>query len=156
MALGKSALVVCLIVPVAALAQDPAAHEFFEKKIRPVLVKVPGMPQPQGQDRRPRPHPRPRAILHGGQSGPIRLEGQSREAARCCKVLSYDERLKMPPTGKLKRRGTRRPYDLGQGGRAWPGAAPRPRRSAAVASAIHRTRKEFWAFQPFGRSRRPW
>src|SRR5580700_4676653 len=87
------------ILAVPVWAQAPA--EFFEKKIRPVLVnncqachnpklKTAGLDLTSAE-----------GFAHGGQSGPIVVAGNP-EASRLIKVVGYGESLKMPPAAKLK------------------------------------------------------
>jgi len=110
---GRTTLVLALpcalalLFPVSAKAQNdkekaaPAGIEFFEKKIRPVLVnscqgchnskaKTAGLDLSSAE-----------GFLHGGQSGPIVVEGNP-EASRLIRAIGYNESQKMPPTGKLK------------------------------------------------------
>src|SRR5882672_5374677 len=96
--------------------------EFFEKKIRPILVnrcqachnakiKTAGLDLSSAE-----------GFLRGGQSGPIVVEGNP-EASRLLRVIGYAESMKMPPTGKLKDEEI---ADLGawvKMGAVWPGGS---------------------------------
>ena len=89
-------------VAAMAVAQSPDI-EFFERKVRPVLVQhceachSSKLAEPQGGlrvDTR-------RGLLVGGASGPALVAGDP-EASLVVKALRYsDPALKMPPTGKL-------------------------------------------------------
>ena len=130
------------ITALAAAAQLLAQDEFFEKKIRPVLaancaachnakVKVAGLDLTSAE-----------GFARGGQSGPA--------VSKLLKVTSYDESLKMPPSGKLKDEELADLRTWVQAGASWPGAvltteaAPRPKNSREFTEA----EKKFWAFQP--------
>ena len=95
-------LVVTALLAVTASAQSPEI-EFFEKKIRPVLVEQcqvchsAALDEPMGGlrlDSR-------EALLAGGASGPALVPGDPAKSLML-KALTYkDAALKMPPTGKL-------------------------------------------------------
>src|SRR5437773_1890425 len=86
---------------------------------------------------------------HGGQSGPIVVEGNS-EASRLLKVIGYSESIKMPPTGKLKDEEIADITTWVKMGAAWPGAppaAPAPP-TRGQSKEFTSAEKTFWAFQP--------
>jgi hypothetical protein len=131
-----------------AFAQTAEQVEFFEKKIRPILVN-----RCQACH-----NPKLRTasldlttaagFLAGGQSGPL-ISRENVESSRILKVISYEERLKMPPTGKLKPEEIDEINEWVKMGAPWPGAdratakpAPRP------ATDFTPEQKQFWAFQP--------
>src|SRR5260221_3483843 len=133
--------------PVWAQTQD--ATEFFEKKIRPILVnscqachnakiKTAGLDLSSAE-----------GFLRGGRSGPTVVEGNP-EASRLLKVIGYGESMKMPPTGKLKDEEIADLSAWVKLGAIWPGAAG----AAATPPVRPRSReftaaeKGFWAFQP--------
>src|SRR5579859_445428 len=135
-----------LAAPLWAQTQDPT--EFFEKKIRPVLVnncqachnpklKTAGLDLTSAE-----------GLARGGQSGPVVVEGNP-EASRLMKVVGYGESLKMPPPAKLKDDEIADLSAWVKMGAVWPGAA-----TAATAQAPSSSReftaaeKKFWAFQP--------
>ena len=55
----------------------------------------------------------------GGQSGPI-VSHENPEASRILRAISYDEKLKMPPTGKLKPEEIADMNAWVKSGAAWP------------------------------------
>jgi cytochrome c551/c552 len=140
-------LLLAVIVPVLAPAQPATGDaEFFEKKIRPVLakscvachnskVKTAGLDLSTLE-----------GIAAGGQSGPLLVKG-SPDSSNIWKVLSYDERLKMPPSGKL-------PSDQLEDVRKWilsGHALPAPATASQVrpkGPGITEEDKKFWAFRP--------
>jgi hypothetical protein len=164
-------LLVCAVVafagPRLAAAEKAEDIEFFEKKIRPVLVEhcyschSAGAKKLRGGlllDSRA-------ALQKGGDSGPALVAGDA-AASLLVKALRYDE-LKMPPSGKLParvvadfeawiRRGAVDPreaktvataaprVDVEAGKRAW--AFQRPRRHVAPA-----LRQQDWPQRPLDR-----
>ncbi len=99
------ALAVCSLLTHAAVAQIPADQlEFFEKKIRPVLVEKcyachsAKLAKPMGGlrlDSRA-------GTLKGGDSGPAVKPGDP-AGSEIVKAISYQNLdLKMPPSGKLR------------------------------------------------------
>jgi cytochrome c553 len=119
-------------------AQDPA--EFFEKKIRPVFaascagchnakVKTAGLDLSTGE-----------GFVASGVPGD-----------RILKAVSYEDRLKMPPQGKL---AAQQFDDLAawvKAGAVWPGVQAAPAGKMVTrkhGSAFSEAEKKFWAFQP--------
>ncbi len=84
--------------PTLAQAADPV--EFFEKKIRPIFAdNCQGCHNPElktgGLDLST-----PEGFANGSQSGPI-VSRDNPESSRLLGVVSYEEKLKMPPRMKL-------------------------------------------------------
>ena len=78
----------------------PEQIEFFEKKIRPLLAaNCAGCHNAKamtaGLDLMTL-----EGFTHGGESGSL-INKEKPEESRILKVISYDETVKMPPTGKL-------------------------------------------------------
>ena len=139
---------ICVVI--FALASALLADEFFEKKIRPVLVercygchseKVREPKAGLRLDSR-------EGVRRGGDSGPAVVIGKPEES-RLAKAISYTElNLRMPPTGKL-------PDEVIADFKEWiRRGAEDPRETTFVESArkpvgadIERGKK-FWAFQP--------
>src|SRR6202049_2495247 len=133
--------------PIWAQTQDPT--EFFEKKIRPVLVnncqachnpklKTAGLDLTSAE-----------GFVHGGQSGPVVVEGNP-EASRLIKVVGYSEALKMPPAAKLKEEEIADLSAWVKMGAVWPGATPTAPAQTARAPSREFTaaEKSCWACQP--------
>ncbi|MCY4534353.1 MAG: DUF1549 domain-containing protein, partial [Bryobacterales bacterium] len=143
-----------LVCGLAALAQSPEI-EFFERRIRPVLVDrcevchSSSLAEPMGGlvlDSRD-------GLLAGGATGPALVPGKA-DASLLLTALRYlDPVLKMPPTGKL-------PDRVIEDFRAWidSGAAdPRSEPRAPASEAVHEAAgpgtpieegRRWWAFQP--------
>src|SRR5437870_2272388 len=86
---------------VAAADADPANVEFFEKKIRPVLVencyKCHGNGNKKGKlqlDSRA-------GMLKGGETGPVIVPGQPDNSLLIKAIRYTDDQLRMPPKSKL-------------------------------------------------------
>src|SRR5688572_2372629 len=99
-------LFVLSAVPSLALAQTPKEGiEFFERKIRPVLVEQ--CYQCHSADAVKTKKLRgglyldtKAALLRGGENGPAIIPGKPKESL-LIKALHYEDGLKMPPKGKL-------------------------------------------------------
>ena len=142
---------VLLLFPAALMAQHSNDVEFFEKKIRPLFEKN-------------------CAVCHNakmkaggfdltsvdGIAGGGLFEKGKPEASLLMKAVNYEDRIKMPPSGKL-------PADALQDLKTWIAAgAPMPEaKGAQAATASSGTRKHgrgvtaeeraFWSFQPMGK-----
>lgn len=149
------ALPLLLFVP-CVVGGDPAGIEFFEKKIRPVLVEhcykchSTETKTPKGGlrlDTRD-------ALRKGGDTGPGLIPGKPDESLLIKAIRHTDDQLKMPPKGKLSAAAV---ADL----EAWiKMGAPDPRDRAAVVKStkweeILRERRGWWSLQPVGRSAVP-
>jgi mono/diheme cytochrome c family protein len=133
---------VCVATALAGAARgaDPAALEFFEKKVRPVLAEncqsCHGAQKQKGGLRLDS----AAAVAKGGESGLVVTPGNP-DASRMIKAVRHaDDDLKMPPTGKLKDAEI---ADLA----VWVKmGAPWPAETVAHASGSDGTKH--WAFQP--------
>ncbi len=129
---------------------DPAAREFFEKKIRPVLVescyschsaqaeknkKLKGSLYLDSRD----------ALLKGGDTGPAIVPGKPTESL-LLKSMHYDGDLRMPPKGKL-------PDAVLKDFEKWIAmGAPDPRADSALApkkqiGLSYEEGRKFWAYK---------
>lgn len=135
--------------PLCAAPADDVGREFFEKKVRPVLVthcyschsaeakKKRGGLLLDSRD----------GLRKGGDSGPVLRPGKPGESL-LLKALHYkDDALKMPPKGKL-------PEAVIADLEAWVKmGAPDPRGATTVEKVasweeILRTRRQWWSLQP--------
>jgi len=136
------------LVACALFAQSHEQVEFFEKRIRPVLAKsCQACHNPKvktaGLDLST-----PEGFLAGGQSGALVSE-QDSESSRLLKVVSYDEKLKMPPTGKLAGDQLDDLAAWVKMGAPWPGAkSPSAVPVRQAGRQFTEEEKRFWAFQP--------
>src|SRR5262245_62074953 len=142
------ALSLALAPATSAAAPDPAGVEFFEKKIRPVLVAQcypchSAAAQAKKKLRGGLLLDSREGLLRGGDSGPAVVPGKANDSL-LLKTLRYAGDRKMPPTRKL-------PDGVVADFAAWVNrGAPDPR-SGAVARArgmsVEEGRK-FWAYRP--------
>jgi hypothetical protein len=135
---------------------DVAAQtEYFEKKVRPVLVsrcqpchnskiKTAGLDLETGA-----------GFTSGGPSGAL-ISKDKWEESRLLHVVGYEERIKMPPTGKLKPDELAAITEWVKNGGIWPGASIAVSSSPAATTGSGTRRhgagitpleREFWAFQ---------
>jgi hypothetical protein len=134
-------------LPAPALAsggdRDAAGVEFFEKRIRPLLVKhcyechAAGAKKIRGElwlDSRA-------GVLKGGQSGPVLVAGKPEQSLLIRAVHHAEKDLRMPPKEKLSAAEI---ADL----EAWVKmGAPDPRTGKVAGNDVEAGRKH-WAFQP--------
>lgn len=128
---------------------DEAAIEFFERRVRPVLVehcmKCHGSEAQKGElrlDARAE-------LLRGGSRGPAVKPGEPRGSLLVRAVRRRGE-LKMPPTGALKATEIADLERWIERGAMWPEGQPLTQMggSADRAARIERLRNEHWAFKP--------
>jgi mono/diheme cytochrome c family protein len=160
----KYAGAICLAALVAANqvhAQDaakpsPAASQFFESKVRPLLAE--NCFQCHG-DKKQRGSLRLdslASILEGGDQGPALVPGHPEKSLLVKAISHADPDFKMPPTKKLSREQIADLTNWIKLGAPWPGGAK------AVASAPRKEEKAItaeerahWAFQPVKRPAPP-
>jgi hypothetical protein len=135
-----------LVASPALAADDRGGLEFFEKKIRPLLVEqCYGCHSAEAKKRRGGLVLDTRdAIRKGGDTGPAVVPGKP-EDSLLLQVVKYIDRIKMPPKGKLPAAAV---ADLEQ----WikMGAPdPREKTTTTIAKGMDiEARRKFWAFQP--------
>ncbi|HEV2969557.1 MAG TPA: c-type cytochrome domain-containing protein, partial [Pirellulales bacterium] len=132
--------------PAAATEPSPAAADFFESQVRPVLAancfECHG-PKKQESDLRLDSR---EAMLIGNSDGPVIVPGDA-EKSRLVKAIRRQGEIKMPPKTKLPGPAVEALATWIQGGAPWPeqkldAAAP------TVAEAIAAAARRHWAFQP--------
>jgi uncharacterized protein DUF1549/uncharacterized protein DUF1553/cytochrome c len=143
-------------VVVAMAAQPPQAgsSEFFETRVRPVLVENCydcHAEQAYGGlrlDSR-------EAMLKGGRSGPAIVPGDPEKSLLIQAVRQTSDTLKMPKGGRLKPEEVETLVDWVRAGAAWPAvavtAASADKASATPAAPAYVVKPEqraFWSFQP--------
>jgi hypothetical protein len=141
-----------LVPSLRAAAPDPAGVEFFEKKIRPVLVEncYSCHSEQAGKKKGGLALDTQAALLKGGANGPPIVPGIPGESL-LLKALDHQGDVKMPPKGKLSDavvRDFRHWVEIG---------APDPRTQAVSANSTIDWKKarEHWAFRPFARQPLP-
>ncbi|MCI0461933.1 MAG: DUF1553 domain-containing protein [Gemmataceae bacterium] len=141
-----SLALVFVAAPAPAAADDPGI-EFFEKKIRPVLVEhcqechSPARKKQRGGlylDTRD-------ALRKGGDSGPVLVPGKPEDSLLIKAIRYHDPDLRMPPKGKL-------PPAVVSDFEKWVAmGAPDPRTGNAKVAWKEldlEAGRKFWAFQP--------
>ena len=142
------ALLLVVLSASPALAQSPGDTEFFEKKIRPIFaqncqachnpqLKTGGLDLSTAE-----------GFVRGGQNGAVVSKANPGES-RLLKVISYDERIKMPPMGRLEDDEVSALTTWVEAGAPWPGAEQvaevhRPSKTREFTAE----EKNYWAFQP--------
>jgi mono/diheme cytochrome c family protein len=149
------------IAPTAFAADDPkpdaAAIDFFETKVRPLLVnQCLNCHGPEKQKAGLRLDSRA-AMMEGGDSGPVVKPGDP-EASRLLEVVRYAADVQMPPKRKLSDSEITVLADWVRSGAPWPDVAKtRTAATPAVAGGrkISEQDRAFWAFQPLQRAEPP-
>jgi hypothetical protein len=136
------------LAAVPVLSQD-AGTEYFEKKVRPVLAKNcagchSAKMKSGGLDLSTT-----EGIAAGGHTGALFVKGKPDESL-LMKVLSYDERLKMPPSGKLAANDQKDLATWIQAGAPGIAAAPAPTgmQTRKHGRGLTDADRKFWSFQP--------
>ncbi len=121
--------------------------DFFEKKVRPVLVErcYSCHSASAGKHKGGLFLDSREAILKGGDSGPAALPGDP-ERSLLLRALRYADDLKMPPKGKLPASAIQDLSAWIRGGLVWPGAA-----TTKTAGAVEATASLPWSFRPIRR-----
>ena len=136
-----------------SLAQTTDSAEFFEKKVRPIFaencqgchnseLKIGGLDLST-----------PEGFANGSQSGPI-VSLDNPENSRLLRVVSYEEKLKMPPRMKLGDPEITALREWVMAGAPWPSIEVTPAASVGKHQAeteeppFTEEQRNFWAFQP--------
>ncbi|MBI2679436.1 MAG: PSD1 domain-containing protein [Candidatus Solibacter usitatus] len=143
---------VLLLLAGGLSAADPA--EFFEMRVRPVLVKncyachtgsrLGGLEM----DSRA-------ALIKGGNSGPAIVPGKAEESLLIKAVAQTHERFKMPPSGKLKDEEIADLKAWIGAGAVWPETKPTQAAAPGKQYVIKPEQRAFWSFQPVKKSAPP-
>lgn len=143
---------------------EPAAIEFFEKRVRPVLVQhCQACHGADAQEAGLRLDSR-EATLRGGSTGAVVTAGEP-ERSRLIEVITYQRDVQMPPDGKLPDEAIADLTNWVKLGLPWgsdssaatPGGATSSAAPAkdTIAERIIRSRASHWAFQPIKRPEPP-
>ncbi|HEV8000794.1 MAG TPA: PSD1 and planctomycete cytochrome C domain-containing protein [Planctomycetaceae bacterium] len=145
------------LAAVRAGAESPsgASVEFFEKRVRPVLVekcqRCHGRESPKGGlslvSRE--------GLLKGGESGPVVNPGHP-EKSELVRAINYEaDGFQMPPTGKLDTDSIGALTEWIRAGAPWPDHSTADGPTKAVAGMDFAQRARHWAFQPLRLSTPP-
>jgi mono/diheme cytochrome c family protein len=135
-------------------AQANDAAEFFEKKVRPILAaNCAKCHNPKAQVAE-LDLTTAEGFARGGESGSL-INKEQPEESRLLKVIGYDDKLKMPPTGKMKDADIAVLTEWVKMGAPWPSAKAEAVVAAGEAKRVKTSTREFtdsekkfWAFQP--------
>ncbi len=150
--------------PAAQPVGEPAAIEFFEKRVRPVLVQhCQSCHGADAQEAGLRLDSRD-ATLRGGSAGAVVTAGEP-DRSRLIEVITYQRDVQMPPDGKLPDEAIADLTNWVKLGLPWgsdssvatPGGATSSAAPAkdTIAERIVRSRASHWAFQPIKRPEPP-
>jgi cytochrome c553 len=126
-------------------AQDPSSPEFFESRIRPILVEhciechgeshqEAGLRLDSGE-----------GFRQGSDSGLI-FDPNLPHDSLILRAVRYQDDIRMPPDGRLSDEKIRAIEEWGKAGAVWPAeVAPHPNRAK---SSVLEQAKDHWAFQP--------
>ncbi|MBX9581719.1 MAG: DUF1549 domain-containing protein, partial [Gemmataceae bacterium] len=154
MSLSRLVLVAVVVSAGTARAAEPVDAEFFERKVRPVLVQhcqgCHGAAKQKGGLRL-----LSRAdALKGGDTGPALVAGDT-DKSLLVQLVRYDGDIKMPPKGKLPAEDIAALTAWVKGGAPWPDAAAQAsgghKPPVGEAVDVVARAKTHWSFQPVKR-----
>jgi len=126
---------------------SPAAVEFFEKRVRPLLAnRCYSCHGPSSQLAGLRVDSRA-GLLQGGGRGPVLVVGDP-DHSRLLEAVRQTGALKMPPTGKLSDTEVAALADWVKMGAPWPGDAPK---TQSLEARMKEQRRTLWSLQPVRR-----
>ena len=129
-------------------AQSPQEIEFFEAKIRPLLVSKCQVCHGADQQMAGLNLSSAAGFRRGADSGHVVVKGDP-DNSRLMKAVGYGDRVKMPPTGKLADAEIATLREWVRMGAPWPSTeagASAPIRASE--SRYTQEEREFWSFQP--------
>jgi hypothetical protein len=143
------ALLLCLAVTVRAAGTTPEGTEFFEKRVRPLLVENCHRCHSAAAKQRGNLRLDSRAgVLKGGDNGPAIVPGQP-ERSLLLKAVGYtDADLRMPPKGRLSAVQVADLTAWVRMGAPWPEEAGTRPGVAALGTFDLQERRKHWALQP--------
>jgi hypothetical protein len=137
-----------LVLAPAARA-EPVDNEYFEKKVRPILVANCVSCHGQAKQKGGLRLDSKAAFAKGGDNGPAVAPGDPAKS-RLVKLINYDDDIKMPPKGKLPDAEIAVLKEWVKGGAPWPD-------DGVIAKGpgdkfdLHARAKAHWSFQPIKR-----
>jgi len=134
---------VLLVIVARAHAQD--ASEFFESRVRPVLVNNCSACHANSQLGGLRLDSR-EAVLKGGKSGPAIVPGKPEESRLVVAINQPNAKLRMPLGGRLKDNEIADLTKWVKMGAPWPSGSMA--RAPDASGPINPRHRQFWSFQP--------
>jgi mono/diheme cytochrome c family protein len=126
-------------VPVVDAQISPEQEKFFETQIRPLLTKNCYACHTNLSSGGLRLDSR-EAMLKGGKDGDVVVPGHP-ESSLLVSAIHYDAKLRMPPSGPLKREEVAAIEQWISEGAKWPTASP------VTATRVTEAQRKFWSFQ---------
>lgn len=149
-------LIALTILPIARAEKTPAAeNEFFEQKIRPLLVEkcYPCHSIASSKSKGGLRMDSREAILKGGDSGPALIPGNPEQSLLYKAILYQDPNsAQMPPKGKLPAKDITLLAEWIRRGASFPGSNQKVENKGGVDIAKGR---KFWSFQPVAKTNPP-
>jgi hypothetical protein len=153
MRISTFAVFVVLAATASATAAEPIDNEYFEKKVRPILVancvNCHGEKKQKGGLRLDS----KTTFAKGGDNGPAVVPGNPAKS-RLVQAVRYDDEPKMPPKGKLPDSDIAVLAEWVQGGAPWPDDGTSAKGPDKVFD-LHARAKAHWSFQPIRRPKVP-
>jgi hypothetical protein len=145
------------LAPIPSRAESPtgASAEFFEKRVRPVLVEKchrchGGKLQKGGLRLDSR-----ESLLKGGESGPVVSPGHP-EKSELVRAINYEaDGFQMPPTGKLDADSIGALTEWIREGAPWPDHSSAAGATRLAGGMNFAERAKHWSFQPLRRTKAP-
>jgi cytochrome c553 len=136
------------LTPAALRAESPGAAdvEFFEKKVRPVLVEYCFKCHGNGKSKGGLSLASRETLLKGGDTGPAIVSGQPAKSL-LIQAIRYEAETRMPPKKKLSDGDIADLSAWVERGAPWP-AAPAGGDGIRQGAAITAADRAFWSFQP--------
>lgn len=138
------------LLNVSSAAQGKDVDEFFEKQVRPVLIANCAKCHNPNAMVAELDLTTAEGFARGGESGPL-VNKEHPEESRLLKVIGYGDKLKMPPTGKMKSDDIAVLTEWVKMGAPWPKAKAVASETKAPPKSTREfteEEKRFWAFQP--------
>jgi hypothetical protein len=131
----------------AQRAPAPEQVEFFEKSVRPLLAARCHACHDAARHTAGLDLTSAAGMRKGADSGPVVIPGDV-EKSRLLHTLSYQERIKMPPSGRLKEEEVAVLREWVRMGAPWPGADNGSAAASRPKTEYSRAQREFWSFRP--------
>ncbi len=143
-------LPVLLLLPATAAAADPAGAEFFETKVRPVLVEhCFGCHSANAAKLKGGLRLDSRAgLLKGGDTGPAVVPGEPGKSRLVAAINYADVGLQMPPKGKLPAAAIADLTAWVKMGAPWPETSVADASGSVQAFDLQKRKAEHWAWRP--------
>jgi hypothetical protein len=134
-------------------AEAVDATAFFETRVRPVLIEQCAACHGEKQQAGGLRLDTAAGLARGASSGPVVVAGDVAKSA-LLRAVHYDDKIKMPPTGKLKPEEIAALTEWVRRGAVWPATKVVPG-GAQTPGGFTEAQRKFWSFQPVKRAALP-